>query len=68
MNIHGDDDAFPNRDEDGVPLPGMTLRTYIATHVMAGLAACPEVSMDAEEYADWAVSRADALIRRLRSQ
>lgn len=45
---------------------GMTIRTAIAMHCMAGYSACPEATeLIADKKAAWAVGDADALIAEL---
>lgn len=66
MTDKADDPAFATGSPEHGGYSGMCLRTYIATAVMQGFSANPDLlHWDSEETADYAVEHADALIAKL---
>ena len=55
--------AFPNKDELGNMIPGMSIRDWFAGQALAGLLACPDISGSWESIPKWAYTYADAILR-----
>ena len=61
-----DKPVFPIKDMNNHPGPlGITLRSYAAIHIMAGLVSDPSIDAGAERIAQFAVALADSLLEEL---
>jgi hypothetical protein len=63
--MNANDPVFPTFDINGLKKDGLTKREYAAIKIMAGLAAFPDNSLDAESASLTSVIWADELFKEL---